>query len=84
MCDFDPKKLKLDPVHLPAIQAPLVSNKLPKHNKGEKFLLGPIPWDWLCKAAPLKGKALAIAIALWHLAGMNNKANTVKLSQKTL
>jgi len=51
----------------------------PRHKPGVKFLKGPIPWDWLCCASALPGKALHVATALWHLAGLKNN-RTVPLS----
>jgi DNA-binding MarR family transcriptional regulator len=38
-----------------------------------KFLRGPIPWSWLSRAAPLKGKALAVGVCIWHLHGLKNQ-----------
>ena len=84
MCSLDPKQLSLKPAHRLPSQGPSASKKAPRHRKGQKFLLGPIPWDWLCKATPLPGKTLAIAIALWHLSGMAGRDSAVKLRQKTL
>jgi hypothetical protein len=55
----------------------------PKHNKGEKFLMGPIPWNWIIAVSHLKAKAVHVGIAIWHLAGMT-KSKTVKLSGKLL
>lgn len=57
--------------------------KLPRHQAGEKFLKGPIPFDWLCAAAQLPGKSLQVAMAIWFLAGLH-KSPTVKLSQSVL
>ena len=81
MCeDIDPKKLTL----------PLVSkhvykdNKtLPRHKKGEKFLKGPIPWDWLSMASKQPGKALHVGNVLWFIAGIKN-ARTIALSGKIM
>ena len=56
---------------------------LPTFAKGERFLKGPIPWSWLSQAAVLPGRALQVAMALWHLAGMRKSA-TVSLSTKVL
>lgn len=81
---LDPKKLRLNPKYRFNSTATTDNSKAPQHQKGERFLKGPIPWHWLCQAAPLKGKALAVAIALWHLAGMTGNNATVKLGQKTL
>ena len=52
--------------------------------EGEKFLKGPIPWNWLCKASSLPGKAFHVAIGIWHLAGLSKGNRTFTLSQKTL
>jgi hypothetical protein len=57
--------------------------KIPRHRSGEKFLKGPIPLDWLCRAAQLPGKSLHVALAIWFLAGLNKSA-IVKLNQSVL
>ena len=64
-------------------KSPESSSLPPKHSKGEKFLRGPIPWDWIKIASSLPGMALHVGIALWHLAGFDNCA-IVKLSGKLL
>jgi len=43
---------------------------LPRHKLGEKFLKGPIPWDWISRAAKQPGKAVHVALVLWFLAGI--------------
>jgi DNA-binding transcriptional ArsR family regulator len=45
----------------------------------ERFLKGPVPMSWLAAAARLPGKALAVGIALWRLAGAT-KSQTILLS----
>ncbi len=47
------------------------------------FIKGPLPLDWMQKAARLPGKALQVALALWYLAGLN-KSHTVRLASKPL
>jgi len=42
--------------------------RLPRHRPGERFLKGPIPWQWLTRAAQQPGRALHVAIAIWHWA----------------
>lgn len=42
----------------------------PRHQRGEAFLRGPIPWNWLVKAMRLGRGPLALALVLWRLAGM--------------
>jgi hypothetical protein len=42
----------------------------PRHRQGERFLRGPVPWPWLLAAGACTGKALHVALALWHEAGM--------------
>jgi hypothetical protein len=43
--------------------------KPPRHRRGEPFLKGPIPWQWLQRALTLPGKALHVALLLWKEAG---------------
>jgi hypothetical protein len=57
--------------------------KAPRHKKGEKFLKGPVPWDWIVKAANLSGSALKVTYAVWFLSGMKN-TDTIKLSNSIL
>lgn len=52
-------------------------------NKKKSFLRGPIPMEWLDKAAGLPGKTLHVAIALWWLHGMS-KEKPFKLTRKAL
>ena len=47
------------------------------------FIKGPIPVDWLGKAAALPGKALHLALAIQWLSGMN-KGAAVKVSKGAL
>lgn len=44
------------------------SQKPPRHKRGQEFLCGPVPLPWLRQAATLRGKALAVGIALWFKA----------------
>jgi len=48
-----------------------------------RFLMGPIPLNWLIKASVLPGKCIHVAVAIWFLTGVK-KANTVPLSNKLL
>lgn len=43
----------------------------------EKFIKGPIPLDWISRANALPGKAGAVGLALWFLAGVQG-SRTVK------
>ena len=47
------------------------------------FLKGPIPMDWLSRAARLPGKAINVALAICWLSGMAKNA-PVKLTKKAL
>lgn len=61
-------------------------DKAPRHKAGDRFLRGPIPMDWLCAASKTSGhgSGFKVAIALWHLSGLNRQAKTVKLSGSVL
>lgn len=54
----------------------------PRHKPGEAFLKGPIPWSWIEQASRLPGKALAVALLLWRVAGCERKRTVrFRLSQ---
>ena len=52
----------------------------PKHR--EKFLRGPIPLNWLSRAAMLPGRSLHVAIAVWFMSGLK-KTRIVPISNIT-
>ena len=55
--------------------APLVvpdSPMPPRHQPGQTFLKGPIPWAWLLQAGQLPGQALHVALVIWREAGCRN------------
>jgi hypothetical protein len=76
----DPKSLSLPKSRLELVPK---GKRPPRHKHGEKFLKGPIPWEWLTKAAQLPGHGLHVAVGLWFLAGLNKKS-TVMLTSKVL
>jgi hypothetical protein len=43
-----------------------------------RFVRGPIPWHWICRAARLPGAALPVSVALWLLSGIRS-TRTVSL-----
>lgn len=51
--------------------------------KGEDFLRGPIPWDWISRAAILPGAALPVGLVLWRTAFLKNTLD-VKLTSASL
>ena len=50
----------------------------------EHYLRGPIPLAWLQKAARLPGQALAVGMAVWHLAGLRGTQQHLSLSTERL
>lgn len=71
---FDPKRFELPPG---AVGNARPSKRLPRHKRGERFLWGPLPLTWFTAAARLPGRALAVGMVLWWLAGIK-KNRTVK------
>lgn len=71
-----------EPEELPVKQIE-EKDALPTNFRGKKFLKGPISWDWICRAARLRGRSLHVAMGIWHLAGIT-RGRTMKLSQKVL
>lgn len=50
---------------------PLSRTTPPRPKRGEKFIKGPIPWNWVAAAGQLPGKAAQVALALWFAAGVH-------------
>jgi hypothetical protein len=48
-----------------------------------RFLKGPVPLDWLQRAANLPGKSLHVGVVLWYLVGLR-KTNTLALPNGVL
>lgn len=65
----------------PAKKRPSVD--LPKHGKGERFIRGPIPLEWMKLASRCGNRSEAVAVLLWYLAGFQ-RSNPVKLSKTVL
>lgn len=66
----------LDLRSLSAGASPLVvppSPRPPRHQPGQAFLKGPVPWDWLVQAGQLPGQALHVGLVLWREAGCLNR-----------
>lgn len=53
-------------------------------NSVEAFLRGPVSLAWLQAAARLPGCALAVGVALWHLAGLRGTQEHLTLSSERL
>ncbi len=79
MAPIDPKRLSLPG----GSRANPLSQKPPRHKAGEKFLKGPIPWNWVSLAARLPGRATQVGMVLWFLAGIKHR-RTVALSGSSL
>ena len=47
------------------------------------FIKGPLPMEWMSKAALLPGKAIQVALALWWLAGMKPQQK-IKVTRQAL
>ncbi len=71
--------------HVPVrrLQLDRASGSLAAAPRAEVFLRGPVPLEWLDKAAALSGKTLNVAIALWWRHGMA-KGKPFKLTQQAL
>jgi hypothetical protein len=78
--------MDVDRLRLPqsAVKMPAKRSRLPRHRPGEEFLCGPIPLNWINRACRLRGKALAVGLALWFKAGTQRDSATVVLSSKLL
>jgi hypothetical protein len=62
------------------------NNKAPRHKSGERFVQGPIPYNWMAKASNIGGKGATVSIALliWFRSGIEQQSNKVRLTRKDL
>ncbi len=67
----------MDPINLDSYRIqpgngpqPVKRQKQPRHRARSWFLRGPIPGEWLGKAAALGGRALHVALAVRHAAAV--------------
>ena len=67
--------IDLDRMRVRSRSAGIPRSRLPRHNKGEGFLKGPIPLGWLEVASRLPGKSLHAGLALWYAAGLTRSAS---------
>src|SRR5579864_7117175 len=80
------QSIEIEKLALPSstsLHVPRKRHKVPRHKAGDKFLMGPVPWNWITAAARLRGKALHVAVALWFLAGLKGSGR-VALSLSSL
>jgi hypothetical protein len=84
-------------LELPGLRVPQVEARGPRMPAGGrgaggapawvdgKFLRGPIPLSWLGRACRLSGaKVVAVALAVWFLAGLRGKREGLQLTKATL
>jgi hypothetical protein len=57
--------------------------RLRHKDESGRFIKGPLPFKWMCVAASLPGRALAVGLALWFEAGCK-KSDSVTLTSKLL
>ena len=65
------------------MQLDAVTGRLAVVQKKVLFVKGPIPLEWVSRAAALPGKALNVAVALWWQHGMA-KGKPFKLTRMSL
>jgi hypothetical protein len=70
---IDPKRVQFERQPTSGSPSPPRS-KPPRLKSGGRFLRGPIPLDWLSRAAALPGRSLHVAIAVWFMAGLKKTA----------
>jgi hypothetical protein len=73
--NWDPRSLQLDQV---TARRDTRQGRRSSPVKG-RFIAGPIPVAWVCRASKLGVKALLVGMALWHLKGLR-KAGTLIVS----
>lgn len=87
--DFDPARFgrPVPDSALAALRNGSARPRLPRPGKGELYLGGPIPMEWIERATPLRGRAWHLACALWFdalCARGKTKSAVVQPSRRTL
>lgn len=75
--------MNLRTYELPAARMAMTKASSPPRRVQGSFLKGPVPLDWIARAATLSGKALHIGVVLWFRAGLVGSM-TFKLSNGDL
>jgi DNA-binding transcriptional ArsR family regulator len=71
--DFAPAA---DPIG--ADETRLESIEMKTQRRHNRFLKGPVPWDWIARAYELPGRALIVGLCLWRLSGaLGNRTVTL-------
>jgi len=83
MNSINPQDLSLPKTEKIAVQGTELDDSMPTRIVGERFIKGPITWDWISRACRLPGKAVHVALGVLLLAGITGK-KTIQLSQKRL
>jgi DNA-binding transcriptional ArsR family regulator len=78
---WDPSRLQLDTITR-AKSATSVRHRRRPPIEG-RYVRGPIPVAWLCRAGQLGGAALLVGLALWYLYGLR-KTDTFIVSNLTM
>ena len=73
MAAIDPNRLRIGRRATSRVMSSAQS--IPRPKAGGMFLRGPIPLDWLSRAAALPGRSLHVAIAIWFMAGLKKTRN---------
>ena len=61
----------------------ITQHKVKPRNTTGRFIKGPVPEAWLLSASKLPGKALAVGLCLWWVAGITNK-KTVRIGSELM
>lgn len=48
------------------------------------YIKGPIPLEWMKRASALSGKALAVALVIWYIAGLRKSPTNLPVTGKVL
>jgi hypothetical protein len=75
--------MSLRTYELPAAGVATAQSTSPPKRVQGSFLKGPVPMDWIARAAALSGKSLHLGVALWFRAGLVSSM-TFKLSNGDL
>ena len=80
MNPFDLNAFRAKPNDAPQMAS---RKRLPRHQPRDWFFKGPVPGDWLQRAAALPGRALHVGLAVWHAIALE-RSDKARLTSKLL
>lgn len=65
-------------------EATILRHQAKRRRETDRFIAGPLPLPWFAIAASLPGTALAVGLAIWHVAGLHRRKSKLQVCASLL